>query len=437
MLPPPTLSFLLPSLHDEARLACRIYHPALLEEAGHGHVIQPWRRNAAVVAHPYAMMGGSYDDRIVSLIAGTLLHAGYVVATFNFRYVVHRMRIVNHKTLTVRPTDRGAAPSGGHTSWTSKAEQADYMSVVGFLAHYIHYLKPPQQSDKENDRPFAAQPRMLMAGYSYGAMVTLKVPTLETILVSFGSPLIHTAAADIRLRAQHLAEQQSTILSTPASPRKSLGMRVGGVDDDLPRKSHDKPHRAHSIDREDRIRKGVHELLERTKLIHHHHHHSKKHDAENKSTNPHEAHVEKSMQVVEDMTAFNCAYLVVSPPHGLMSNLATMTLPNPFAGWPSRKSRQPHKSVSDDANQAQTAVSESAGDAGDAKLVQNPTLAVYGDADAFLALRKIRDWAAKLDSTPDSAFHYLEVAGAGHFWVEDDSFYRLRDAVEEFAGGLS
>jgi len=85
MLAPPALSFLLPSVHDEARLACRIYHPASLEEAGHGHVTQLWRRDAAIVAHPYAMMGGSYDDRVVDLIAGTLLHAGYVVATFNFR----------------------------------------------------------------------------------------------------------------------------------------------------------------------------------------------------------------------------------------------------------------------------------------------------------------------------------------------------------------
>jgi len=311
------------------------------------------------------------------------------------------------------------------------------MSVVGFLAYYIHYLSPPHQSDTENNPPLAAQPRMLMAGYSYGAMVTLKVPPLQTILAFFDSPRIHTAAADIRLRAQHLAEQQSAILSTLVSPRKSLGMRVGGVDDDHPRKSHDKPRRTHSIDREERIRNGVHELLQRTKLIHHHQHHSKKYDAEDKSTPPAEAHVEKRMQVVQSMTAFNCAYLVVSPPYGLVSNLATMTLPNPFASWTLRKSRQPQRPASADGNQAQTMVSECVGDTGDVKLVQNPTLAIYGDADAFLTLRKIRDWAAKLESTPDSAFHYIEVAGAGHFWVEDDSFYRLRDAVGEFVARLS
>ncbi|KXJ89573.1 Alpha/Beta hydrolase protein [Microdochium bolleyi] len=425
MLPRPTLSFMLPSLHDETRLACRIYHPVSLSSDSHGHHTQPWQGNAAVVAHPYAMMGGSYDDRIVDLIAGTLLHAGYLVATFNFR---------------------GASPSGGRTSWTSKAEQADYMSVVGFLAHYVHYLKPPTGPQDGASPPVAADPRMLMAGYSYGAMVTLKIPALSTIMASFASPRVHTAAADIRLRAQHLAEQQNVLLATPISPRKSLGMRVGGADDEVPRKSHDRPRRSRSIDHEDRIRKGVIELLERTKLIHHHHHHHhhRKHHADHDDKHQTEAQdvlAEKSMQVIEGMTHFSSAYLVVSPPYGVVTNLATMTIPNPFASWPGRKSHQTRKEMDGatfkDPEHEPGEHSGQARQAEEVKMALHPTLAIYGDADNFLTLRKIREWAAGMDSTPDSAFHYMEVSGAGHFWVEGDSLYRLRDAVEEFATGLT
>lgn len=108
MLPSPTLSFTLPSLHDETRLDCRIYHPEsfsdqitdaagrdangslsiLVNSGSNGQNdsgTRPWRKQAAVVAHPYAPLGGCYDDPVVDVVAGTLLQVGFVVATFNFR----------------------------------------------------------------------------------------------------------------------------------------------------------------------------------------------------------------------------------------------------------------------------------------------------------------------------------------------------------------
>jgi len=39
-----------------------------------------------VVAHPYAPLGGNYDDRVVGIVADELLKEGFVVGTFNFRY---------------------------------------------------------------------------------------------------------------------------------------------------------------------------------------------------------------------------------------------------------------------------------------------------------------------------------------------------------------
>lgn len=40
------------------------------------------------MAHPYAPMGGSYDDRVVSIVVDEFLKAGWIVGTFNFRYVL-------------------------------------------------------------------------------------------------------------------------------------------------------------------------------------------------------------------------------------------------------------------------------------------------------------------------------------------------------------
>lgn len=77
-LPEPTLTLTLPSIHDGTTLDCHIYHPLSPSTA--------WRpRHAAVVAHPYAPLGGSYHDPIVAEVATQLLYAGFIVATFNFR----------------------------------------------------------------------------------------------------------------------------------------------------------------------------------------------------------------------------------------------------------------------------------------------------------------------------------------------------------------
>ena len=77
-LPEPALTFTLPSTHDGTILDCRVYHPLSLATT--------WRpRHAAVVAHPYAPLGGSYDDPIVADVSSQLLRRGFIVGTFNFR----------------------------------------------------------------------------------------------------------------------------------------------------------------------------------------------------------------------------------------------------------------------------------------------------------------------------------------------------------------
>lgn len=86
MLPPPTLSFTIPSIYDGSILECRIYHPICLTPTSTAQVL-PWSKKAAIVAHPYAPLGGSYDDAVVDLVGSTVLKEGFIVGTFNFRYV--------------------------------------------------------------------------------------------------------------------------------------------------------------------------------------------------------------------------------------------------------------------------------------------------------------------------------------------------------------
>lgn len=83
MLPEPALTFTIPSLHDNTVLDCRVYHPLSLSPSTKA---PPWRKHAAIIAHPYGPLGGSYDDPIVDAIASTLLRLGFLIGTFNFRY---------------------------------------------------------------------------------------------------------------------------------------------------------------------------------------------------------------------------------------------------------------------------------------------------------------------------------------------------------------
>lgn len=477
-LPDPTLSFSLPSIHDGTSLDCRIYlPPSLLEDLSspppspssplspfdNPAKALPWQGNAAVVAHPYAPMGGNFNDNIVRLLTKTLLTGTptsppYVVATFNFR---------------------GAGHSNGRTSWTAKPETADYMTVAGFVAYFAHYLEPGTPTSPK--APKALNPKLLCCGYSYGALVTSLLPPVASVLAPFVSPLRNSPAAEVRRRAARWAsiqnadfaafreaaaarakaaqKAQSKRLGTPpsTSPKKarlSMGIRVGTADDDLhhnhshhghgsPRRSHDvaalkhmlspSPRRSVSADhrlsetrsskefrdskdlaRDDKTHHGVAGLLAKVR------HRSE--DAHDESKDKEEG---EHMAVVE-LPVLQPAYLMVSPPVGIASNLATMTMSLPLF-------RRKEKSA---------AVSGSDDDA-DRKLATNPTLVVYGDADSFVSSKKIRQWTAKLgdesrasSNNSDVGFKSLEVATAGHFWAEGRTLYELQAAVAKYVVSL-
>jgi hypothetical protein len=66
-----------------------------------------WRKRVAIVAHPYAPLGGCYDDPVVSTVAATILKQGFIVGTFNFRYAHLALLASYEQWLTRYATKRG------------------------------------------------------------------------------------------------------------------------------------------------------------------------------------------------------------------------------------------------------------------------------------------------------------------------------------------
>ena len=79
-LPKPNFSFVIPSVHDDLELDCRLHYPRRTEQN-----VGLIGKTFAILAHPYATLGGSYDDPVVGLAGTVLLHYGCVLVTFNFR----------------------------------------------------------------------------------------------------------------------------------------------------------------------------------------------------------------------------------------------------------------------------------------------------------------------------------------------------------------
>lgn len=262
-----------------------------------------------------------------------------------------------------------------------------------------------------------------MGGYSYGAMVTTQLPPLDAILQAFISPIAGSDAAEIRLRATHLAEQQNTILGNARAAMldhgslrgmSKRGVRVGGDEDGSPRRSYESHgRRSYSIDAEDKFRRGVHELMAKARPGRHGHRlfHTPSTSQSSSIVSPPPG---EKLAAIPDLVIPKPAYLMISPLQGLITHLATMSLlPTALV-----RSKDPH------------------GTAAEEKLVWNPTIAIYGDTDIFVAVNRLKTWAARMGQRNGSMFRGHEVTTAGHFWVEEGVLDKMRDAVGEFAEGL-
>ncbi|KAJ5543303.1 hypothetical protein N7535_005731 [Penicillium sp. DV-2018c] len=191
-LPSASLFFYIPSIYDGSRLECRIYLP---REFTNTESAVSWPNRGAIIAHPYAPLGGCFDDPVVGFIGGELLDAGCIVGTFNFR---------------------GAGDSEGRTSWTAKPELGDYVSFYGFMLQYLHFLKltlaPRDQgasdacisTDKEGNLPDI---HLILGGYSYGSLMASHVPTLDTMLNFFDPTSSSTTRSTPRSKIRDMAKR--------------------------------------------------------------------------------------------------------------------------------------------------------------------------------------------------------------------------------------
>lgn len=165
----PKWEFTIPSAYDGTKLQCRIYHPSEAAAANVGGY------KAAIVAHPYAPLGGSYDDHVVAAITIVLLTHGFYVATFNFRYA---SCLSCNPALLNSPAHRKAGILKGNTSLSGNPEVHDYASVVACLTTYLQAVK------KYKAGGFVAEPEpmsIILAGYSYGSLIASRLPAAQTI----------------------------------------------------------------------------------------------------------------------------------------------------------------------------------------------------------------------------------------------------------------
>lgn len=320
--------------------------------------------------------------------------------------------------LTRSDAGRGAGRSAGRTSWNAKPEQDDYASFAAFLVYYTHYLDPfrPHEVDvTSSPRTRHDSPIFLFGGYSYGSMITAQLPPVERLLADFESPDAGSNAAQIRLRAENLASRENHILGSARiamqEHRKkgssgTLGMRMGGDEGGgSPRKSHESfGRKSMSADVEEKFRKGMDEIMAMARPGRHHK------LPETMPVQPAQGKLPK----VTDLAVPRAAYLLVSPLVGIVNHLASMSVFSTIRG----RLKAPRE------------------DAAEAKLIRNPTLAVYGDEDVFVAVNKLRAWTKRLQDSQESRFRASEIATAGHFWTEEMVLYKMRDLVDEFATAL-
>lgn len=195
------------------------------------------------------------------------------------------------------------------------------------------------------------------------------------------------------------------------------------------------------MDAEEKVRAGVAELMKRTKMHQHHSHRKKgsqpKEKEESADRTGEEADKDKGKELdhlppVAGLPFPVVAYLLVSPPVGWATSLMTMNLGNPVSGLFGKRPRSRSKDREEQAAASGPVESKQERQ----KLIENPTLAIYGDSDVFVAVKRFRDWAARLQSAPGSRFRAHEVSTAGHFYIEEGTMQRLADAVRAFSGEL-
>ncbi len=314
---------------------------------------------------------------------------------------------------------RGASGSAGRTSWSGKPELSDYVSVYGFMLHYINAIA--QTHPGPDQRPIQP-PTLVLGGYSYGSMIASHLPSREFVVDLFDSVASDSAETEVKHRAVDLSRDAraffemhsapvalSTTISTNArgeeQPKKPKpGVIMGGYESS--RISRENSRR--SVDAE-RIRQGLGKV--RRKIGPNNSQPSSPSNVLSApATEPTTPPAECTSMVLPDI-----AYLVVSPILSTAAGFTTMFSQLRFTS----KGRQGAPTTEEFH-----------------ELTTHPCCCLYGNKDGFTSARKLQRWSEELKLRPGSQLTAIE-ADAGHFWHEADGIVRLNQGVAEFLEGLT
>ncbi|KAH9822952.1 hypothetical protein Tdes44962_MAKER00780 [Teratosphaeria destructans] len=377
MAPTAACSFTLPSIEDDTVLDCRLYLPADLDST----IFDTEQFvKGAVVAHPYAPLGGSYDDPVVLSVAQTLVDQGLVVATFNFR---------------------GAGASEGKGSWSGRGEVEDFVSVVGFLVWYLLSLNDEGDSGDDAGADGHEMLEILLAGYSYGrgAWDSRRGDYSEGADVAKQMLEALAGQAD----SSRGRPSRAGAIGAASSWPKPSPVTVGGEETPATDRRRSRDSRR-SVDF---VRRSV-EAPGRIKQ------HLRKHSDERAMrARPQSLRPRTANAVVRKVgPRVTARYLVISPvllPIPFTTILAPPGVPGMSFG---------HRRVAPEDHAAGMV------------FTRHPTLVMFGTKDAFTSDKQLRLWAGKLQKASKvNEFRWKQIQDAGHFWREEGAMRRLQDVV--------
>lgn len=246
-------------------------------------------------------------------------------------------------------------------------------------------------------------PVVILGGYSYGSLILRHLPPVPTILQPFSAPLAGSSADEVVLRARKLADQSNMEWVTLArdetrarrkdrathDTRPSITMGGEETSSDKRRSSRDVRR---SLDGGTRL-----EIRTRLRSLSH-----KRRDHNEATTPPETRSATINMPDIR--------YLLISPLTPPISSLAAPALIHKF--W--SRSNHDYQDI----------------------IGKHVSLAIYGDQDIFTSAKRIRDWTEHLKADPASRFTSVEVAGAGHFWVEHDAEEKLRTSLRDWVSSM-
>lgn len=237
-------------------------------------------------------------------------------------------------------------------------------------------------------------PLVILGGYSYGSLILKHLPPVPSILQRFSNPLAGSAVDEILLRAHKLADQSNlewiNLARDAERERRSkrhehkTSVIIGGE-----QTSPDQRRRSREVKRSLDIPRSL-DLGHRLRSFSH-----RGRKAGISTTSLEQTEIKLAVPEVR--------YLLISPLTPPISTLAAPALGQKL--W--------SRSMATNAT----------------SIGKFKSLAIYGDQDIFASAKKIRDWSDHLRAQHGPTFSSVEVAGAGHFWVEKDVEKQLRTAL--------